>query len=157
MRQSATYTNRIDGNLVRTPRPLTKGKALMLAREILGPDAKVFHDYFDGRPFSIESRFGSDIQFSGVSWEDALAMAKASPEAKAWTEAQIQRDNEIALAVNSLKAKTIEFYKDRLNQQKEILVSAFQKIKVRVTGCKSCKCGRTISANKGTCLRCSHD
>ncbi len=92
--------------------PLPKGGALIQAREILGPSAHVqFLDNPVSNPYRISARLGGDY-FASDSWENVLALAKGSSEAKAWSEQQITQSNELAAAVNSLRAKTKEFLKD---------------------------------------------
>jgi len=106
MRQSATFTTRINGNLVRTPRPLTKGGALLKAREILGPSAGV-------RSFVSNCTLTMDnlVMFTAVSWEQALKLAEESPEAERWNDKVIADANELANAINSLRATAIAILK----------------------------------------------
>lgn len=81
--------------------PMTRGQALILARGILGPSASVLQD--------------STLRFIGVGirevkyiatahdWETALKQAADSPEARDWSDRQIDEGNEIALAEDNLK------------------------------------------------------
>lgn len=153
MRQSNTYSNVIDGKLVRTPKPLTKGKALVLARGILGPSARLY----ECGEFYVDLGPNEGYIAKGKSWEDMLVNARNSDQATRWSERQIAQDNEIALAVNSLNKKRGEVMQDRIARAKELVESAFKKVRVKITGFKDCKCGRWIAANAITCLECSQE
>ncbi len=106
MRQTATFTTRIEGKLVRTPKPLSKGKALIQAREILGPSASV-HSFMGG--FTIRLEHGPS--FVAVSWEQALKLAQDSPQANQWNDKVIADANTLTDAVNSLRATAIKVLK----------------------------------------------
>ena len=149
MRQSSTYTNVIEGNCVRSPKSLSKGKALIQARGILGPGACL-----STIGFGFRMTDPGPVICGGDSWEQALIAAKGTPEAKAWSDQKIAVSNEIAKAVNSLNTKRMEIAKDHIARQKEILTTAFKEVKVRSTGSKKCVCGKRISANVEMCFAC---
>lgn len=119
MRQSATYTTKIEGKLVRSPRPLTKGGALLKAREILGPDARVFQvdeDRYIGLMTSSSKYSEAEAQVDvalvhGRSWEQVLKTAEETPEAEAWNDKVIEDANKLAEAINSLRATAIKIIK----------------------------------------------
>jgi len=141
MRQSNTYTTKIEGKLVRTPRGLTKGKALIVARGILGPHAFGLLD-LGGNPCII----GAQGQYQGPSWEQALSAAKESPEAQAWSDKQIEDSKGIALAVNAANHATTKYYASLQGPVRE-------PGKIHSRGSWSCgSCDRRISANKLFCL-----
>lgn len=149
-RQSTTYTNVIDGKLVRTPKPLTKGRALVEARDILGPTAGVAF----GNGITDCCVFVGAAAFNGPSWEQALAAAKASPEHQAWIEAQIKDERELGAALDSLKNTTREVLKSRVARAQELRESAFKKVKIHPKGTGRCACGKVISANRRRCGQC---
>lgn len=83
--------------------PLTKGQALIQARELLGSNAAVVRDkelcIVGLFPFN---RSGHDCGV-GASWEEALELAKADPLAEAWENYKEGRRNDFLDAVNSLR------------------------------------------------------
>jgi hypothetical protein len=82
---------------------LTKGQAIIQAREILGPNARVYALYNPTKCF-IDLGPDTVALARGETWEAALAVAGDSPEAKAWGEKGIAEHNALAEAVNSMKA-----------------------------------------------------
>ena len=129
--------------------PLTKGGALIQARKLLGPAAFVFSRGQDHYIGVAQYRL-----FQGLNWEQALQAVKESPEAKAWTEAQILVDAEIATAVNSFRAVRKKKLLETLGRVKELTQSKFKKIHVRLPGLGRCACGKVISGNKAHCAGC---
>ena len=134
--------------------PLTKGAALTQAREILGPGAQVFFDKYDSDSCCIEVEHGSEITFEGPTWKEAITKAKASPEARAWSDAKILCDNHTAEAEDSLKKARKVHFQTSLAKLLELTESRFKKIKVRLQGSAGCRCGKKISANKNHCADC---
>lgn len=89
---------------------LSKGGALIKARDLLGPDAFVQgptekHPGFNVRLWGVLGLGPIDISH-GSSWEEALERAKDSSHAQHWHNFQVAKGNEIARAKESL-AKTI--------------------------------------------------
>lgn len=85
-------------------KPVTKGLALILAREILGPSAGVTRDkelYIVGMfPFNCS---GHDCGV-GATWEEALELASMDSQAEAWQNYKDNRKNAFLEAVASLRA-----------------------------------------------------
>lgn len=151
MRQSATFTTKqLSDNggvlIVRTPKPLSRGKALIQARTILGPDAEVGGLRVTAGVFI--ASVGGLIE--AVSYEKALELAKSSDAAKAWSELQTTRANEIASAEELAGRAVLAL---RMEQSKTLHDKANLR-KVRILGSGKCGCGRIISKNKTHCSAC---
>lgn len=152
MRQSATFTTKqLSDNggvlIVRTPKPLSRGKALIQARTILGPGAEVGHSHLSRGMVFITSTTGV---IEEVSYEKALELAKSSDAAKAWSELQTTRANEIASAEELAGRAVLAL---RMEQSKTLHDKANLR-KVRILGSGKCGCGRIISKNKTHCSAC---
>lgn len=91
--------------------PLRNGDAIIQAREILGPSARVYALY---NPMECHVDFGPGYGSiaTGRTWEEMLTMAKATHQAEAWNGHQIAEGNALGAALDSLRTKTREFLKD---------------------------------------------
>lgn len=82
--------------------PMTKGRALIAARSILGPDATI-------RRTSIvyigilSSTTGFDLCGHGTTFEEALAGAAKSPQAITWSDREIDESNALGIIKDSIK------------------------------------------------------
>lgn len=88
------------------PKLLTKGAALMKARDLLGPSASVFQKgsmvYIGVGPIPARHPM-ANIVASAPSWESAIMIAEDSPAATEWNDHMIDEGNAIALAEDNLK------------------------------------------------------
>lgn len=103
--------NGIEGGVKVIPGPMTKGQALIRARGILGPDARVFRveqDCFVGLytthpKYSQRGAIVDIVVTEGKTWEEAIACAAISSHARDWSDLQIDEGNEIEQAKDDLK------------------------------------------------------
>lgn len=122
-RQSNTFTTLVEGKLVRTPKPLTKGMALIKARELLGPSADVGVDPALGFVIGMFTNAYTQISV-GASWEQALERAAQHTEVARWHDYQITIGNEIARAKESLAKTMVDIAKknyERLKNQFKVI------------------------------------
>ncbi len=84
--------------------PLSKGAALIIAREILGPDAHVFRAGNGAHHVGLIQYGGYKRTLAtGETYEAALEFAKKDPQADAWTNYKENRRNAFLDAFNSLR------------------------------------------------------
>lgn len=88
-------------------KPLTKGLALIQAREILGPSASV-----QRTPTECKILAGNTIIYAST-WETALEQAEKEPLAKAWQDFKDTRKLSLIDAMASLKDKAISILKGK--------------------------------------------
>lgn len=90
---------------------LSKGGALIKARDLLGPSASVFQDgpmFYIGVGDVPASNPNFTVPVVGHSWEQALKLAEDSDAAKQWHNEQVAIGNKIGAAKQSLAKTTLE-------------------------------------------------
>lgn len=117
------------GAVLNLPGPITKGQALIKARNILGPLANVgTGKYIQGLcQIEIHGREGITIICSAPTWEIALAAAGDSAEAREWSDAQIDEGNRIEAALDSLKKTRKKIAETNFKQFMQGLVERAQR------------------------------